>query len=221
MLSRITILCLLALVPNAVCEAIVLEAVTDVWIRESSADTTFEDDLMSVWNSFGNDAGTRRYGVVQFDVSSLSGIEISSAHLGLWGGGHGFSDQEKAIKQGAVAIDTTGGTPAGLMTWNIYQSEYAAGAQSLTGIGSYDLAEPTPTDRFFYSEATAPDRDLVEARASSGDQLLTLVLIADELDGIEYAHSWGDGQFGGERYPTAHQRTSARAAARHDSARDR
>ena len=143
MFRRILLSCLILLMAAPVASAIVLEAVTDVWIRESGPDTTFENDLMSVWNSFGNDAGTRRYGVVQFDVSGLNGTDITEAYFGLWGGAHGFSDQNKAIKQTSVFIDTSGGTPASAMTWNVFQNEYAASGATFESFGAFDLAAPT------------------------------------------------------------------------------
>lgn len=189
----------LILLPSSV-QAITLEATTDVWIRESGPDATFEFDLMSVWNSFGNDPGTRRYGVVEFDVSSLDGVTVDFAFLRLWGDDFGFSDDSKDIKQSAVVIDTTGGTQASSMSWNIYQNEYAAGATPLENLGTLDVsgfADPAPA-RFYDSMGTAADRSLIETTAASGggNQLLTLVMIGNESDGVEYAHSWGDGPDG-------------------------
>lgn len=183
-------------------QAIEIEASTDVWIRESDPDRgVFESDLMSVWNSFGND-GARRYGIVEFDVSSLNGVDIEDAGLQLWDATNGFSDDAKPIKQSAVVIDTTGGTQVAGFTWNIYQSEYAAGATPLDGLGLYDLpGQPSP-DAYQNSVGSETDELLIESIANNvgGNQLLTIVLIANEADGIDYAHSWGDGPdgFGGE-----------------------
>ncbi|MBN1853025.1 MAG: PEP-CTERM sorting domain-containing protein [Pirellulales bacterium] len=200
MIHRILIAALVLFATPLSAWAVVLEAVTDVWIRESAPDTTYENDMISVWNSFSGDPGTRRYGVVQFDISSLAGIDITEAYLGLWGSAHPWGDELKAIKQSSLLIDTTAGTPATSMTWNAYQNEYSTGAVQFESLGTYDLAAPTPTDVFFYSSSSAADIALIETAASAGNQFLTLVMIADELDGVDYAHSWGDGPdgWGGE-----------------------
>jgi len=176
-----------------------LTASTDVWLREAGADATFETDLMSVWSSAGND-GARRYGVVEFDVSSLSGHIIMDAQLRLWAGPNGFSDDLKPIKQSAVSIDTSGGTPTTGMTWNVYHSEYDAGATSLETLGTVDFspAGAGDLDAFVDSSASAADRLTLQSAANSANGLFTLVMIADE-DGTDYAKSWGDGPggFGG------------------------
>lgn len=176
--------------------AIVLSASSEVWLRESSPTTTFENDLVSAWNSLSPD-GARRYGVVEFDLTGLGPITINSAALGLWGGATELTDQAKAMKQTAVLINTTGGTAAAAMTWAKYQSEYSAGAATLGGLGSLNLAAPTPVEQYFYSIATPSDLSAVAAIANGGgNKKLTMILIADELDAVEYAHSWGDGPDG-------------------------
>ena len=173
-----------------------LSASADVWIREAGADGIFESDLMSVWSSAGND-GARRYGVVEFDVSSLAGHSIMDAQLRLWAGPNGFSDDLKPIKQSAVSIDTSGGTPTTGMTWNVYHNEYDAGATSLETLGTVDFspAGPGDLDAFVESGASLADRLTLQSAASSTNGLFTLVLIADE-DGTDYAKSWGDGPDG-------------------------
>ena len=72
----------------------------------------------------------------------------------------------------------------------------------LENLGTLDLEFPSPPPaRFYDSMGTAADRGLIEttAAAGSGNQLLTLVMMADEEDMVDYAHSWGDGDdgFGG------------------------
>lgn len=191
------------LVPTAA-EAIVLNAINDVWIRELQPTATFEADLISVWNSHNTgDLGKRRYGVVEFDVSSLSGIRINMATIGLWNFGHGFSDQNKAIKQSAVYIDTiSGGTTVPNMTWNAYQAQYAAGAVALSGLGAFDLpVQPAPNAYSYSSMATAADRAIIASAASSGNKRLTLVFIADETSTADLEHTWGDGEALGTMSP--------------------
>ena len=174
-------------------------AATDVWLREAGPDITFENDLISVWSASGND-GARRYGVIDFDISSLAGQPLASATLRLWAGENGFSDDLKQIKQSAVSIDTSGGTATSSMTWNTYQSEYSAGAKALETLGTIDFAPTGAGDlnAFVSSDASAADLVVLESAASSANGLVSLVLIADE-DGNDYAKSWGDGPggFGG------------------------
>ena len=177
-------------------QAVTLEASTEVWLREAGPDSTFENDLVSVWSSSGND-GARRYGVIEFDLSSVAGEPIHNATLRLWAGAFGFSDDLKPIKQSAVAIDTSGGTQTSGMTWTAYQGEYAAAAQVLNDLGRIDFA-PAGTEalgQFIESSANASDLALIEGAANSANGLLTLILIADE-SGEDYAKSWGDGPDG-------------------------
>ena len=173
-----------------------LTATADVWLREAGPDATFENDLISVWSASGND-GARRYGVIEFDVSSLAGQPIRSATLRLWADAFGFSDDLKPIKQIAVAIDTSGGTQTSAMTWSAYVGEYSANAQALNSLGRVDFAPAGPGDlgQFVESSADADDLAIIQAAANGASGLLSLVLIADE-DGTDYAKSWGDGPDG-------------------------
>src|SRR5690606_4655619 len=61
----------------------VLEAVADVWIRQSATDTTYDDDSISVWSSVASFGGIR-YGLVAFDVSSLTGQVATDVRLELF-----------------------------------------------------------------------------------------------------------------------------------------
>ncbi|MEX0642554.1 MAG: PEP-CTERM sorting domain-containing protein [Pirellulales bacterium] len=200
----VTTMLFLLLVPT-IAQAVVLDAIGDVWFRELQPDMTFEGDLVSVWNSHSTrpqEQNKRRYGVVEFDVSSLDGMPINLAKLNLWNFAHGSSDQSKAIKQSAVFINTTGGTAATALTWNIYQNEYAGSAVPLAGLGAYDLPAQTAPGAYSTSAAaTLADRAVISSASSSGNQRLTLVLIADESTATEYAHTWGDGEFGTSMSP--------------------
>ena len=172
-----------------------ITASADTWIRESAADTTYENDLMSVWSSTGDD-GARRFGVVEFDVSGLAGQPVSSATLKLYAEANGFSDDFKPIKQTAVSIDTSGGTQAAAMTWTAYQAEYAANVQTLESLGAVDFDPPADggLEQFVDSAGSAADLTAIQDAANSANGRLTLVMIADE-DGNEYAKSWGDQGF--------------------------
>lgn len=174
-------------------DSIVLEAVADVWLRESEPDRLSDSDLVSVWSSVGND-GARRYGVIAFDVGNLAGRRLERATLSLWAGPFGFSDDFKPIRQTALAIDTSEGTAPASMTWRAYQDEYADDAEELNEFGTVEFEPfgPEDLDQFVESSADAADLRLIEEAADSDDGLLTLIFVADE-DGTDYAKSWGDG----------------------------
>jgi hypothetical protein len=199
------LLMLVLLTPMSSSVADVLGPSADVWLRERNPDAVFEDDLISVWNSSlrtssETNGPSRRYGILEFDLSAFSGVDITNASLRLWAGDTG-KDALKAIKQSAWAIDTSTGTPTTSMTWNIYHSEFAGTASPFEGLGSYNLTSPTEIDRFFDSSATPADLNLLEQVASgsfAANKKLTLVMIAAEEDpGVEYGHTWGDGSLGG------------------------
>lgn len=192
-MRKVLLCAVLAAMPSAAA-AQSIDASVDVWLREAGADTTFENDLVSVWSASGND-GARRYGVLEFDLSSLAGSTLPAVRLDLYGHANSFSDDAKAVNQKAFRIDTTGGTIASAMTWNTYQAEYDATATELEGLGRLNIASPTPTDQFFGSQASASDLALIQGIVDSANPTLTLVLQMVE-DGTDYAHSWSDGPDG-------------------------
>ena len=170
-------------------------------VLDVAPDTTYEDDLISVFNSqvsnqYETPPNSRRYGLLEFDLSSLSGVEITSAYLQLWGGATGSLDQTAAIKQSASIINTSSGTALSLLTWNLYQSEYAGTETTLESLGSYDLEEPTEVEVYYDSIGSSNDNDLLEMVANGtlvANQKLSIVMqAAEEGDGVPYAHSWGD-----------------------------
>ena len=165
-------------------------ATGDIWIREKSPDATYEDDLLSCWSSESADAA-RRYGLFEFDISSLAGESLISATLSLYSI-NDWSQATKPIKQYAYNIASGGVTS---LTWNTYMSGKDAGKTQLTGLGHYDLGpiDTDPSQQNVYVDsdaATSADLTLLENEAS-GDGILSLVLIAVE-DGTDYRRDWGD-----------------------------
>jgi hypothetical protein len=165
----------------------ILTADTDIWFWENNPDVTMEDDLVNAWSTA---SGDRRYGVVEFDLSGLPPGPLTDVTLRLWAVSWMESQQ---IVQSAVAIDTTGGTPASALTWNVYQSEYAGTGAVLNSLGRvmFFPSGPGDVDRFVDSTADAADIAVVENLMQTSG-LLTLVLIADE-DGTDYRGDWADG----------------------------
>ena len=103
---------MLGLLLPTMAQADVFEATGDVWLREVGGGTTFENDWVSVWSAATNDGGVngRRYGLIEWDVSSLAGQSLVGAKLSLWVG-NDFSGTGVPIKMSAFVIDTTGKTP--------------------------------------------------------------------------------------------------------------
>ena len=176
---------------------VTIDASVDVWIRETSPSTTYEDDLVSVWSSESPDDG-RRYGVVEFDLSEVEPRGIQGASLRLWAGNFDLGDDLDPIRQSAAAIDTSGGTPASSMTWESYVEEHDP-VEPFAGLGRVELvpAGVEDLDRYVEGAALEAELDAVREAARRDPPVLTLLLIADE--GQLHAKSWGDGAdgFGG------------------------
>jgi len=160
---------------------------SDHWLREVAPDTVYDNDGISVWST---SKGDRRYGVIEFDVSSLAGTTLPGAALGLYSRLHGYSDQNTPIIQSAYVI----AGPIGGMTWNSYMAGQDAGKVALETLGAYDLpaasGDPAQQEAYLYSTASAADLALIQA-AVDGSGVLSIVLIADES--AVYGQSWGDG----------------------------
>lgn len=159
----------------------------DHWIREISPDTVYNDDGISVWST---SKGDRRYGLVEFDLSSLAGTTIDGAKLGLYSAVHRYSDYRTPILQSAFVI----AGPIDSLTWNSYMAGQDAGKLSLETLGAYNLPapseDPAQQNAYMYSFASTADLALIQV-AINGSGRLSLVLIADE--GAAYGRSWGDG----------------------------
>jgi subtilisin-like proprotein convertase family protein len=160
-----------------------IPAASDVWIRENSPAVTYENDLVSVW-SVQNDPATpgRRYGIIEFDVSSLAGSTLQGAALRLW------STETRAIKQSAFLI-TSAGTPVSATTWQTYMNEKEGTKQSFSRFGRYELLGSLAGTYLNSSSANQGDVDLIQAEID-GDGKLTLVLAADS--DAAYRRDWGD-----------------------------
>ena len=161
-----------------------LAATTHLWIREIEPERIFEDDLISVWSSRSSDKG-RRFGLVEFDISSLNNLDLTRAHLEL-----GVLDTNP-IRQSAAVI------AAGIdgYNWKLYQQNKSSEARKLTGLGRYrfDIANERIGGYSACVGATPEELKLIKAEAQSSSRL-TLVLIADE-DGTAYRRDWDDGVY--------------------------
>jgi hypothetical protein len=159
----------------------------DHWIREISPNTVYNDDGISVWST---SKGDRRYGLAEFDLSSLAGTTIDGVKLGLYSAVHRYSDYRTPIIQSAFVI----AGPVDGMTWNSYMAGQDAGKVALQTLGAYNLPaasdDPAQQNAYMYSYASAADLALIQA-AINGNGHLSLVFVADESG--TYGRSWGDG----------------------------
>lgn len=167
-----------------------VDAKEHLWLREIEPDRVSEDDLVSVWSTTAGENG-RRYGVVEFDLSSLQGLDIESVHLAL-----GNTDNH-ALRQTASVI------PSGIeaLTWRRFQNEKAAEQIALTGLGHYAAPAATdPVGAYIQSNAaTTGDLTLIRESIEAGESL-AIVLVADE-DGVAYRRDWDDGVYGQTHNP--------------------
>ncbi len=191
-------LAIMALLLPSMASAIVLEATYDSWIRVEDIGFVFnqrDNDLVSVW-----DSTSRRYGTVEFDLSSV-GVAITSAHLQLWDGDTGFSDADDAIDQNSTLVQGTWTAPAnggaagvGLLDFAAVEAAIAAGTPM--ALGDINLsahsATHSPEDFIITSVSGGADPDIIALNAdlsgNSGDDLATFIF-STELG----RHSWGDG----------------------------
>ncbi len=158
-----------------------LEATTDVWIRDMDGfrDTTFEDDLLSVWSAAGD--GAERNGAVTFDLSGVT-EEIVGAYLSLYESDyhrHNVPFEQQAASM--VPIDVSS------LTWN------ALGSYTITpldSLGAYNLDGTETKNVYQDSEAaSAADVAVLEAIRLDGGSISMLLTPANDTQG---AHDWGD-----------------------------
>lgn len=159
-------------------DPITVNASTDVWIRESAPDATYENDWVSV-GFFPGDGDKRRYGLVEFDISAVTN-PIVSAHLELYAMNYATNDE--ALSQQAGLL-----TPVGITstTWN---NLWTTKTETLIeGLGYMTLPALSPRATWYSSNAATTDdlTDLNALRISSGK--VTLLLAAGGS-----RHEWGD-----------------------------
>jgi hypothetical protein len=179
---------------SSVAELIDIPASTDIYIRTLAPDTTFRNDLVSVRNL----SGEVRYGVIQFDLSSVMGL-VTNVELILdeIGSAQTVTDANFPLVSAAYAIGTSDNVPNLLsMTWNTYEATYEGQeAGVFATLGAYNLPANGTTSANRSTFANAADRAFIQSILdSSGSNVLTLVLKAVN---VENAHAFGDGVFAG------------------------
>jgi len=151
-------------------------------IRESEPEKIFKNDPVSVWSSKSTD-GARRAGLIEFDISSLTWIQIKSLRLEL-----GVMN-DAPIKMSAAII------PPGIekMNWKIYQQQKANKTKPLESLGRCEMTVGAAVvGKYAQSKDASPaDIETLRSRANGAGRL-ALVLYADE-DGQAYQQDWDDG----------------------------
>lgn len=172
---------LLPSAPHA--QAISIDAVADTWIRENNPQSSYDDDLISIWAAdVEND---QRYGVVMFDLSSVVG-PITSAYLELYDRNDSRS-RTSAITQQAFILQTAPPEIVGY-TWEEYFAFDKASEAALTGLGAYNIPARDLLDGFEPSQlATAGDLSLLQSVRTSQAGKVAFILKA-----TAGARDWGD-----------------------------
>ena len=160
---------LLACVVSAGAAEVILNPVTDVWIREDGPDTTYEDDLLSVWAPGPENS---RYGMLSFDLSGITG-EITGATLELYS--RDYWRNATATRQTASAVSPTDISAA---TWNGLASMTETPFETF---GKYDIPADSPVDQFYASEA-ASAADLAVLNAAKTGGAVSMVLKGESWD---------------------------------------
>ena len=163
-------------------QAHVIQAMRHLWIRESDPDKVYEDDLVSVWSSKSSD-GARRYGLIEFDLSSFKDLTLHSATLEL-----GILNESR-LKQTAALIEP------GIenLTWNLFQQTKASQITSLTGLGRINLPVTSGMVGLHAKSMATSAEDLTALRGRiQKDGKVAFVMLADE-DGTSYQQDWDDG----------------------------
>lgn len=179
-----------------------LLAAEDVWIRDIAPSTTYNGDFVDVRRTVDTSMGPVevRYGLIQFDLSSLAGETLTSAELILdeLGTGQGAGSSAMApIQTMAFAVAADHNAPDLLaMTWDIYASAYEdQEAYAFVSLGIYDLPANGALRANRSSLANADDLAFLQLLVDTGNKL-TLVLKPVSYD-VNLAHSFGDGEAAG------------------------
>lgn len=164
----------------AAADTITIDASTDVWIRESAPDSTYEDDWVSVGY---HDGATRRYGLIEFDINSVE-ESIVGAHLELYALDRSHNDLALSQQAGLLV-------PAGLSTttWNNLWTTKSE--VSLQALGFMELAANLPKLAWYQSNAaTANDLAALNSQRT-GTGMVTMLLAASFGN-----REWSDGLAG-------------------------
>lgn len=173
-----------------VAETLTINVSTDVWVREKSPTSTYEDDTLLIAAASSRDGlrdgGKERRSAVEFDLSGIT-QQITGAYLNLydyvWTGTG--SENNSAIVQVASSMSTHG---IASLTWNTMGSY-----TDFESFGAYNLPQGHDMGQYYRSsDASAADVTVLEALRTSTDKKLTVLLRASFG-----CLNWGDQTSGG------------------------
>ncbi len=155
----------------------------DTWIRELDGGS-YENDLVSVWHDEGGENTGQRFGILEFDLSSIS-TPITSAKTVLWATGSGHNVE--AFEQDAFVLDTDVAT--GSIDWATYHSA-AVTETALDSLGHYLFARDAEMDIYHESDAASSiDIAALEALRLAGDKLV--IALKSVPQEVEYEREMG------------------------------
>lgn len=202
MTKKVLFLCLIAATALCLMQAtaqaggIVLNPIADTWIREYMPDGIYDADMLSVWannTSPGEDGDNARYGILTFDLSSVT-VPITSARLDLymvdyWRNTATDYKQEAYLVVPTVNDDST-------LSWNTYYASNPVETQ-LEGLGVYNLTADNTLMQHYQSEATAADIALLTQAKASGKAtfIFKSAPIETELTETHGRREWADSYY--------------------------
>ncbi len=167
----------------AAAETVTIEASADVWIREYDPDSTYEGDGVSVGGTgtIAADNNLRRYGLVEFDISTVAG-PIVGAHVELYAINYAANSSGLSQQAGLLVPEGIGST-----TWNnLWTTKTEVTLQSL---GYMEIAADSPMDAWYSSNA-ASAADLANLNSLLGGSGKVTMLFGSSGG----RHEWGGGE---------------------------
>jgi hypothetical protein len=157
-----------------------IAASVDTWIRELDGQV-YENDGISVWHEDLPGDGSRRVGMLEFDLSQVAG-PITDAKLAMYTlGPDNTSHNFEAFEQQANLVEVTDGTPTNAIDWAKYTSLDLSPFQAF-GHYKFGLNEAIVGQYQESDVASAPDLSALQAIKDAGGKLvISLTSIPQEI----------------------------------------
>lgn len=155
----------------------------DVWIRQNSAGTVYQNDLMSTQS--GSDT---RYGVVQFNISGVA-QPINSAFFELWN----QNNSAVTLAPAYWVNSSVQSTDLSQFNWAEYELFVQGMETQFEQLGSGDFPANTPAPSTYGATALSSANDAaVLETIRQGDGIITVIFKA-----TSGRRDWGDTEFSG------------------------
>ena len=179
---------------------ITLNAEEDTWITPKTATANHENDSVSAQSGSSSTTNGRRYGVLQFDLSSVPGT-ITGASLQLY---YHSGINKGTITQVASVIPITQDINTATLTFSIYtdavnRPDLGNSDAPFDSLGTFTFTGPVPTDAY-YNDANfgnwgdAHDAAFLESqRVSAYPHVGILLNVNSSAAGsTQTGHDWAD-----------------------------